>query len=234
MTWLVALAVAPGVFWLWYFRRRDQLRPEPRRLVRRVFVLGALAAVAAGAIEAGVFVLGAPRTPDLFGPASVAAAVVTGAVEEAAKLLAVYAGSYRQVEFDEVMDGILYTVTAALGFATLENIVYVVQGGAAVGLLRAVLAVPGHVFFGAVMGFHVGIAKFAGARAPLWFALGLVLAAASHAAYDAALFTGRWLALAVLPFVFLLWRATLHYVRRALAIDEARLGRRLAPARRVS
>lgn len=229
---LLALAIAPGVFWVWYFRRRDHLRPEPRHLVGRVFVIGGFGAIVAVFIEAFAFRLAGIDLDSLF-PTTAFAALIIGAVEESAKLGALYLSVFRHAHFDEVMDGILYAVTASLGFATVENIGYVLQGGTDVAILRAVLSVPGHAFFGALMGFYVGVAKFAGRAGPWWFFGGLLLAIAAHAAYDAAIFTGTWMALTIIPFVFLLWRASLHYVRRALALDDQRLGKPLAIARRI-
>lgn len=222
MPWLLTLAVAPGVFWLWYFRRRDHLRPEPRHLVGRVFVLGGAAAVGAALLETAVFAAASLERSGAFIPVSVATAAIVGLIEETVKFAALYVGIYRHVHFDEAIDGIIYAVAASLGFATVENIGYVVQGGTGVALLRAALSVPGHAFFGAVLGFYVGVAKFS-ARPALWLGAGLLLAAASHFAYDAALFAGTWVTLTVIPFVFLLWRASLHYIRRAHAMDASRI-----------
>ena len=58
------------------------------------------------------------------------------------------------------MDGIVYAMAAALGFATIENILYVLEGGLAVGILRAIVSVPGHVIFYCIFGAALGIAKF--------------------------------------------------------------------------
>jgi len=219
MAWLLVLAVAPGVFWLWYFRRRDRLRPEPRHLVGRVFAYGALAAVLAGALEAGIFPLLELRRADL--SSGVVAAGIVGLIEESAKFAALYLGIYRHAQFDEVIDGILYGVATSLGFATLENIAYVLEGGADVGVMRALLSVPGHAFFGAVMGFYVGLGKFS-RRPQGWLAAALLVPALSHAAYNAAIFTSTWVALGVVPLVVLLWRVSLHYVRRAQVLDARR------------
>ena len=222
MLWLLlTLAIAPGAFWMWYFRRRDHLRPEPRHLVGRVFAYGAVAALGAGAIEAGIFSAADLEVSEPFVPASLIAAGIVGVVEEAVKFTALFLAIYRHVQFDEVIDGILYGVAVSLGFATVENVAYVLQGGTQVGILRASLSVPGHAFFGAVRGFYVGVAKFS-PRPAGWLAAAVLLAAASHAAYDAAIFTGTWVALTVIPFIVLLWRASLHFVRRAHALDEAR------------
>jgi len=221
---LVVIAVAPGAFWLWYFLQRDRLRPEPRHLIRRVFLLGAGAALIAGALELMVFGVTGIRAEGSGLGGAVVAATIIAVIEESAKFGAIYYGVYRNVECNEVVDGIIYAVAAALGFATLENIMFVLGGGIGVGIMRAILSVPGHAFFGALMGFYIGVAKCSIVGATASLARGLILAVIAHAAYDAFLFSGTFLALAVLPLVlFLWWRAIVH-TRRALAMDNERLG----------
>ena len=220
---LVALAVAPGIFWLWYFRLRDRMRPEPRALVARVFFLGAAAAFAAAFIEVGVFRTTGISLEGGKAPRILAAAAAIALIEEVLKFFPVYFGIYRHVAFDEVMDGIVYAVAAALGFATVENLAYVLQGGATVGILRAFLAVPGHAFFGAVMGFHIGLAKFAGRREVGWLITGVLLATLAHMLYDAFVFSRSYLAFAVIPFVVYLWRQAAAHAHRARALDEGRV-----------
>ena len=80
-------------------------------------------------------------------------------VEEFSKWIFVYKISYKNKEFDEFYDIILYATFVALGFACLENILYVLQNGLGNGLLRAVTAVPGHVFDAVFMGYYLGLAK---------------------------------------------------------------------------
>ncbi len=221
---LVILAVAPGIFWLWYFLAKDRLRPEPRHLVIRVFLLGVAACVASGALEWVAF-RATGLDPRFRGAANVlAVAAVVGLIEEGTKFLAVYAGIYRHAAFDEVLDGIVYAVAGALGFATLENLLYVVSGGAGVGVVRALLSVPGHAFCGALMGFHVGMAKFAGPGERAWLASGLGLAVLAHAVYDALLLSRTALALATIPLIVVLWRCAVALARRAQVSDDRRLG----------
>jgi RsiW-degrading membrane proteinase PrsW (M82 family) len=219
---LVALAVAPGLFWLWYFLKHDRLKPEPQALIRRVYLLGALSAIPAAVLEAIAFFGGVPQPQSGGFQNALIAASLIGVVEEAVKFCAVYYGVYRRAEFDEVMDGIVYCVAASMGFATLENLLYVLSGGVGVGVIRAVLSVPGHAFFGALMGFHMGRAKFAGPAASRWLLAGVAIAALAHAAFDAVLFTRTWLALAVLPLNVFLWRRSLLHSRAAAALDDAR------------
>ncbi len=221
---LLTIAIAPGAFWLWYFLQRDRLRPEPRFLIQRVFLLGMVAAFVAGILEFAYFRSVGPGNQGLVLRGVVLAAAVIGIIEEGVKFLAVYLRVYRRAEFNEVLDGIIYMVAASLGFATIENVFYVYGGGVSVGVARALLSVPGHAFFGALSGFYMGVAKFAGAAEGAWLLRGVALAAVAHAAYDAVVLSGTVWALAAIPIVIILWRRAVVHVREAQALDDRRFG----------
>ena len=80
-------------------------------------------------------------------------------IEESCKWIFIYKISYNNKEFDEFYDIILYSSFVALGFACFENIFYVLENGFGNAILRALTAVPGHVFFGIFMGYYMGVAK---------------------------------------------------------------------------
>lgn len=145
---LLFLAVAPTLFILLYIYKKDRYEPEPLHLIAWVFFLGALSVIPAGLIEL------------LFPEGVFSSAIVAPVVEEGLKFLVVYFAVYHLPEFDEPMDGIVYAAAASLGFATIENILYVLDGGLAVGIVRAIASVPGHVVFACVWGFALGIARF--------------------------------------------------------------------------
>jgi len=90
-----------------------------------------------------------------------------------------------------------------------------------VGVARALLSVPGHAFFGAVMGYYLGVAKFS-AREMRWLLTGLGLATLAHTVYDALVFSQSAYTLAVIPFVLLLWRRSVVLTRRAHAMENPR------------
>ncbi len=104
--------------------------------------------------------------------------------EEFFKFLVLSRYASRHKEFNEPMDGIVYGVAASLGFATLENILYVGSGGIGVTVLRALTAVPGHAFTGAVMGYYVGRARFAGPERVGLYGLALLVPMLLHGTYD--------------------------------------------------
>lgn len=156
---LFGAAVVPSLLILWFFHSRDR-HPEPRAVLLRTFWYGVLITVPAGLAEVA---LGSAAEPLALSPvaASLNAAFLGAALcEETLKFLIVYRYCRRLAAFDEPIDGIVYGVTASLGFATLENILYVAANGMEVAMLRAVLAVPGHACWGALMGYYIGQAEF--------------------------------------------------------------------------
>ena len=86
--------------------------------------------------------------------------VVAGCVEEGFKLLFLYWLIWRNRHFDEYFDGIVYAVFVSMGFALVENIMYVYSGGLGTGIMRALLSVPAHFLFAVVMGYFFALAKF--------------------------------------------------------------------------
>lgn len=85
---------------------------------------------------------------------------VAAGCEEALKWIILYWIIWKSKYFDEHYDGIIYAVFVSLGFALLENLLYVYSGGLGVALLRAFMAVPGHGFFAVAMGYYLSLAKF--------------------------------------------------------------------------
>jgi len=168
----ILYASAPALLFLWLFWKDDVDR-EPKLLVLKLFVLGAVFAVPAYFAEAW-----------LPGPASrlFDGFVRVGLVEEVVKLLPFLLFAYRRPEFDEPMDGIVYAVATALGFATVENAIYGSMFGGAVLVYRAFTSTLAHVAFSGLWGYAFGMRK---GRAGAFAA-----AVALHGAYDLLLSPG--------------------------------------------
>ncbi|HLS90036.1 MAG TPA: PrsW family glutamic-type intramembrane protease [Limnochordia bacterium] len=189
---LLALIVAsfvPGLLWVWFFYRQDRYDKEPVYLVIITFVAGMLAVFPALMIEL-------PFKAHLTQPTHLlvrflVALLVVGLGEESLKLLAVVVTAFRHRAFNEPVDGIIYAVSASLGFAALENLLYVLTFGFEVAPVRAVIATLAHASFGGVAGLYLGLAH----RSPRvgWkLALtGLGIAALLHGVYDF-LLIARW------------------------------------------
>ncbi len=183
------LALAPGVFWLWFYTRKNDYGPEPRRLLALTFGMGMLAVVPAALIEY-LFISDSIQGSDVpLGSVAAALMLVVGPVEEGAKFLAVRMGPYRSRYFEEPMDGLVYGTAASLGFASLENFFYILQYGPGVIVARAALSTLAHLVFGSIWGLALGRSK--GKRGGSLLALGgLAAAAAAHGVFDLAAGSG--------------------------------------------
>jgi RsiW-degrading membrane proteinase PrsW (M82 family) len=210
---LFVIAVAPGLFIMWYIHHKDKYEPEPKGLIIATFFIGVGAAVPASLVEILFeWGLGIPTEGNI--PAAfINAFLVVAPAEEIAKYLSVRVKAYRSPAFNEVMDGIVYSVAAALGFATIENILYVYQLGFAVGILRAVCSVPMHALCGAIIGYYLGMNKMNAGSKRHFILAGLAIAIVFHGAYDFVLFTGTFLGFLIIPIMFWLYRI---YRRRLL------------------
>jgi RsiW-degrading membrane proteinase PrsW (M82 family) len=210
----IGLAVLPALGLLWYFGRWDRRRPEPKGLLVSTFFLGFLAVFPAALIESFLDPLGLPFPPLL--QLAFRAFIVAGLVEEGTKLFVVRRFVMNRPAFDEIMDGIIYTITASMGFAFFENIFYS-AGGPGTLLIRGFTAVPLHAFASGIMGYYVGLSRFGLSSA---WKKGLLLAILLHGFYDFFLFIGG--GFSYLSFPLLIWGgrhlAALH--RRAILEDR--------------
>lgn len=159
----LVLAVVPSALILRYFIRRDEF-PEPRRAIAITFAWGIGSIVPAVILALGLLLAidaaFGDRVTDPWLRGAGIAFFGAAIPEELFKFAVLYFYCRRLNDFDEPMDGIVYGVTASLGFATLENILYVADGGIEVAIVRAFTAVPGHALLGVIMGFYFGLAHF--------------------------------------------------------------------------
>jgi protease PrsW len=180
-------ALIPSILLAWYFYSRD-LQPEPARAVWATFGLGVLSIIPTLLVDWPISAHFVNGLSDPFAIGTAEAFCVAAIPEEFFKFSVLYWYSRRRKWFDEPMDGVVYGATAALGFATLENILYCLQGNLYTALFRAFTAVPGHAFWGAIMGYYVGIAQFSPkAERPKWLLRALAWPMLMHGLYDAPL-----------------------------------------------
>ena len=176
------VSFAPGLFWLWFFTRVSRYHPAPRRLIVWSFALGMASTIPVGIIYGIVgledlYYPGAPLTLTAFVMFG-----IVGPVEETCKFLAVRWFAYRSPWFDQPMDGLVFAAAASLGFASLENVGYVLLYGPWVMLIRAPLSTVGHLIMGSLWGYALGLRHAGADVSVVW--RGLALAALLHGLYN--------------------------------------------------
>ncbi|MEN9609632.1 MAG: hypothetical protein RLZZ628_446 [Bacteroidota bacterium] len=199
---VLIVAILPGLAIAYWILQQDKYEKEPWRLTIGSFVCGMLSTAPAVAIQLMLRSEADPDASESLLQSLISCIFVVALTEELSKFTFLRLYAYTSDEFNEPMDGIVYSVLISMGFATLENIFYSLQG-LPVALARAVTAVPAHAAFGVVMGAFVGIAKFLPNRKGQMITLGLVLATLFHGLYDFFLLQKAYQWLAVLAIVTL-------------------------------
>jgi protease PrsW len=199
---MVASAIAPALLVLWLIVAADS-RPEPPRVVWIAVGLGALATIPAGLLELWLQRL-IPISHNPWIAADESALLFAAIPEEAIKVSIIAAIALRARDFDEPMDGLVYGTAVGLGFAAVENLLYLLGAGTRWGslaVIRGVLSVPLHGALGAIAGAYIARARFGSAlggyRHDPWRRQRLLLSAwlipvVLHALFDApAFFFGK-------------------------------------------
>ena len=191
------VAFTPGLFWLWFFLRTNTYRPQPRRLIAITFVLGCLSTIPAGLVNS-IFIDESVLDANVdFGNMAMAMLFVVGPVEEVCKFAVVRWKAYRSLYFDEPIDGLVYSSAASLGFASLENLFYVIEFGPEVMLVRAPISTLAHLVFGSVWGYGLGLHVQSGYKRTFLVSGAVGLAALVHAFFNISVFSFPLLALGI-------------------------------------
>lgn len=204
---LLVLAAAPVFIIAVYVYIRDKYEREPLGLLLKALLAGALTTIPV--IFVNSWLGGYSEYFSGLTQAGYVAFVVAAFVEELFKFIALYLLIWSNKEFNEKFDGIVYAVFVSLGFALLENIMYVTSYGETTGYMRALTAVPAHALFGVTMGYYFAFAKFGDAKNKT---KNLIKALAwpifLHGVYDFILMSEHPVFLLLfIPFIFFIWRA---------------------------
>ncbi|PQJ82529.1 PrsW family intramembrane metalloprotease [Polaribacter glomeratus] len=185
---LLLLAVAPVMVIILYIYFKDKFEKEPILFLFKNFLLGAFVSILITFILSivGSIIFTLTDYESVF-QQFIKAFIVVALVEEFSKYIIVRYYAQTNKEFNEPFDGIVYAVMVSMGFAALENVLYVFQHGVETGITRAFTAVPAHATFAILMGYFMGKAKFSKNKRTLNL-LGLLVATLFHGAYDFFLF----------------------------------------------
>ena len=221
---LIFLALLPGILIIIYIYRMDKVESEPWSLILKLVIFGMASCAPAVFMETFVDEV-MPDYPEGSLPYALSTAFVSAALcEEICKYVLLKLGSWNNRCFGYRFDGIVYGVAVAVGFAVLENILYVIQGGFYVALMRGVMAVPLHAFCGLFMGVFYGAAKKAqidGRGTFKYKAAALMIPIMIHGIYDTLAFLGNTFAtIVLLIFVGIMYMISINVVK-AYSQDDA-------------
>jgi protease PrsW len=201
---IILVALAPVLIIAFYIYFRDKYEHEPLGMLLKSLLAGAIIVIPVIFIERltisfSIYLQGLPK-------AMYDAFLVAALTEESFKYLALILLIWKNPNFNEKFDGIVYAVFISLGFAGVENILYVSSLGLQVGLTRAFTAVPAHAVFGIMMGFYFGFARFYPAVRTKYLIRALIYPIIFHGVYDYLLMSGQQLLLLLfIPFVVFMW-----------------------------
>ena len=160
----ILFGLAPTIFWLWFWLQEDENRPEPTRMILKTFVVGGFFVVIAFCLER--LAASSPDVMESFRYAisaqGIGAALITlwpilvwAFIEEAVKYAAAYVAAFRHNFFDEPIDAMIYMITAALGFAAVENFLFLLSTALSEGTISNSFIFTGNLrFLGATL-LHV-------------------------------------------------------------------------------
>ena len=178
---LVSLSISPGIFIMIFIYNLDVNNKEPLWLLAISFILGAMNLhIDVDILEYVFTFINVENNFIRIGEEALTIAIT----EELLKFLVVILILYPNKNFDEPFDGIVYSVFVGMGFATAENLTFVLQGSTTTAIFRMLSAVPAHFVFAVIMGYWLGKAKSNRKKQYLYIFISLLIPIIFHAFYD--------------------------------------------------
>ena len=220
---LMGLSILPVVVLMYFIYRQDKYQKEPIRLLALAFFGGILA------IPLDFVVIDLIKKVFYSESIPYQAFLEAGFPEELSKFIVLFLLIWWRKAFDEYVDGIVYAAFLGLGFACIENIMYVAESAAqaySAGIItsftRALLSVPGHFLFAVVMGYFFSLAKFDKQHRAIYLILAVICPAAIHGTFDYLLMIQDFLTPTIATIIFVvflwgdikLWRLGLKFILR--------------------
>lgn len=218
---LLLLSILPAGLLMLFIYHQDKYQKEPIKPLMKAFFGGMLAIVfTIVTVRIAEYTIG--RFPYLSDTVFYDSFIMAGIPEELCKFLVFMIFIWSDKHFDEYFDGIVYAAFISLGFATIENIMYVFSGGFGVGVVRALISVPGHFLFGVIMGYFLSLAKFNKNKSSGYIMSGLLLAMTVHGLFNWMLmfsdrvgnFVGVLIYLLFIGADIMLWRFGLKLIQK--------------------
>lgn len=188
MNFLIFIAAVPVVLICMYVYAKDTEK-EPKTLLKKLMLWGVFSIIPVIVVELILDVFFKVTGEEILLKTFLYCFIGIGLIEEGAKWIVSYKIVYKDKEFNEAYDAIVYSVFVSLGFALIENLLYVVSSGVITGLLRAFTSVPAHTATGVIMGYYLGKSKKEEinnnfSKSNIYMFLSILLSSMLHTLYD--------------------------------------------------
>ncbi|MCL2702717.1 MAG: PrsW family glutamic-type intramembrane protease [Defluviitaleaceae bacterium] len=218
---LFTIGIAPVLAVLFYVYIRDRYEKEPLRLLVVGVITGL--AITYPIIQTEMVIAGFMPVTGIIGEAFFSGVVVAALTETAFKFLALFLLTWYNANLNEPFDGIVYSVFIALGFAWLENILYIFHpelGGLGTALIRASISIPAHALFAVTTGYYFAMARFDPSRRAGYLVNAFTATWLLHGAYDFLLLSQQPVLLVLfVPLMIFMWHNGLRQMERHLEIS---------------
>lgn len=218
MKFLILLAILPGIIISYLIYKSDRVEKEPSQELIKAFLLGIVAIILTLVLS---FIFGIFHIDMNFSnwiEVFLYSFLGVSLIEEFSKWICSYLFLKNNKNYNYLFDGIVYTTFVALGFATVENILYTLDGGILTAIIRAITTVPAHAFFGIFSGYYLSLAKKEKKTKYLFYSL--LIPFLLHGFYDFCLLMQNVsLFLIYLVFVVFLYVVSIHRVKKTRAVD---------------
>ena len=235
--YILALAVLPVIFFVGWIYFKDRYEKEPPLKLIEYFLLGILVSILAIFLELyfsklNIFsgIAGALYT----------AFFVAAFTEEGLKSIILIPVLLREKNFNEKLDGIIYSIFLSLGFATIENIIYLMRErldlSFELGITRGLISIPSHIMFAITMGYYISKYKFSKEddnRRNKYLIYAVIIPILLHGVFDFILMIGyRWAIIVFIVYIIFLWKTNLDKLDRYALYSKIRFYKRKNKSRK--
>lgn len=210
--YILILAILPVIFFIGWIYFKDKYDKEPPLKLLQYFMLGIVVSIVAIFLELyfsklNIFtgIAGALYT----------AFFVAAFTEEGLKSAILIPVLLKDKNFNEKLDGIIYSIFLSLGFATIENIIYLSREKLdlyfQLGVTRALISIPSHVMFAITMGYYISKYKFAKEdKKNKYLIYAIIIPILLHGVFDFILMIEyRWSIIVFIVYIIFLWKINL-------------------------
>lgn len=226
MEFFIWLAILPSIIIAFIINRADQKEKEPKIELVKAFSMGFLSVVLTLLLSSLLGVNHIRVRSDHIIEVALYSFFAIAFIEEFCKWICAHLFLRKNKNFNYLFDGILYVTLVSLGFATIENILYTLQGGLTTVIVRAITTVPAHAFFGIASGYYYSLSKKEkvenhSKKSTQYFVISFLLPFLLHGFYDFCLLTENMILFTIyLIFIVSLYSISTYQVKKFMTMDS--------------